>query len=124
MTMWNWTPWKRWSLPYRAAILLVASMLLHGCVVLPDLVPSYTIPGVRGAVYAAILYTETGVPYYQVLTSDDGKGTRGYRFIYPGNAEYDAIVNFFRSHPQITVFDLKPAGIPGGTGTPPPPPVQ
>lgn len=117
-------PWKRWSLPGRIGILFALTLLLQSCVVLTDLVPSYTIPGVQGAVYAEILRGENNVPYYQVLERDDGHGTKYYTYIYPGSPEYDAIVRFFRSHPEITVYDFAPPTVPGGAGTLPPPAVQ
>ncbi len=125
MTTWELMPWKRWSPPYRIGILLVISVLSQGasCIIYSDLVPSFTVPGVTGKVTAEILYTANGVPYYKVLNYDDGK-SRGYRYIYPGNPDYDPIVNFFHSHPEIKLYDFTPQALPGGAGSLPQPPVQ
>jgi hypothetical protein len=123
---WEAMPWKRWSLPYRIGILFALMMLLQGasCLAVSDLIPSFTVPGAGGKVYAEVFRSANGVPYYQVLVRDDGK-TRYFTYVYPGNPQYDAIVNFFRSHPEITVYDFfAPASVPGAAGSPPPPPLQ
>lgn len=116
-------PWKRWSWRYRLGILFALMLLLQGATCpIAESTPAFTVPGV-GPVFADTEYDDaTGRFGYVIKRIVPGTGR--YERVYPGDPRYAIIQKFFQTHPLLPPNQADRAGIPGGIGVLPAPPVQ
>jgi len=112
--------WKRWSWRYRIGVLFALMMLLQGasCPTYLD-ETAYSVPGIEGKVIAKRYVTDSGRHYY-LIEIPGPNGTQDYRYAYDDSAAYQVIENYFLGSPNISVNGLDRAGLPGGSGAPPP----
>jgi hypothetical protein len=114
--------WKRWPLHYRVGVLFALALLLQGqtCGVLfaPDMSSSTYVPGIAGKVSPQRQVSSDGRHYYGIYDP-----TRGQRVVYEGSPEYAIIDQFFRGSANPAAAGDR-AGVPGGAGSLPIPPVQ
>jgi hypothetical protein len=116
--------WKRWSWRYRLGALFALALLLQGsyCPLFGQTGynfndPSFTVPGV-GEVF---LLKDRNTGEYVLKVIDPA--TRRFVRIGPGDPRFPAIDAVFRAmHVPQNPSDR--AGLPGGSGTAPLPPVQ
>jgi hypothetical protein len=113
--------WKRWSWRNLIGVLFALTMLLQGggCAINLDGI-AYPVPGIQGKVIAKRYVTDTGRHYY-LIEIPGPNGTQDYRYAYDDSAAYQIIERYFIGSPNISVNGLDRAGLPGGSGAPPPP---
>jgi len=120
--------WKRWSWRYRVGALFALALLLQGSncplggsrtFLATD--PTYTVPGVGEVFRFVDIEEERGASY--VIKEIDPSTGRYWR-IYPGDPRYGLIAAYFGNLSRGSSNPPDRSSLPGGTGTPPPPPVQ
>lgn len=117
---------KRWSWPCRLGVLFVLTLPLQGCnlVTSPITVYTYYVPGISGQVYPTRQTSSDGRHYYGVRWNDQhGNAPQRDRVVYEGSREYEIIDRFFRNLNKPQAAGDR-SGVPGGSGTLPPPAVQ
>ena len=123
MTTLAGTPRRRWPLRYRLGALAGLALLLQGCFLIAAPFsadePSYFVPGV-GEVFGRPDITQYPAPY--VLKEIDPQTGR-YKRIYAGDPRYGVVARFFAHLMRPANSPPDRSGIPGGSGTLPPPAV-
>ena len=98
-------------------------LLLQGATCpIGDSTPTFAVPGV-GPVYADSEYDDATGRYGYVIKRIV-PGTGRYERVYPGDPRYAIIQTFFRNRSSDPSTQIGRAGVPGGAGTLPAPPVQ
>jgi hypothetical protein len=114
------TTWKRWSWRYRLIVLVALAPLLQGCFVADSAftttAPSVNVPGV-GEVF---LSQDPSTGEYVLKVPDPN--THRYVRVGPGDPRYPIIDAFF--HRPVAPNPHERAGVPGGAGALPAPPVH